>query len=364
MVAASKGSGSSFKDSYSATATFTGGFCDPSDVTIVGLDCPVEDWNEDLADDLRLAAAPPTQALVDSILAVGVRDEVKVTKRRGIVLVVDGRRRVQAARAANAILKKKKADPSEFVQIPIVPDKSDDQEITVRIGNEHRADDPPWIKARNAARLRDRGRDDATIRAVFGVEPVTLKNWASYMDLDPAIQAQVESGAIPFAVGFEIGKLGRGEKNAQTLALDTLRNMGAQLSGEQGRANVKAVAEQVRSGALKTPPPPPKKAATAPATSTGPVAPAAPEKAPAGPRNRPPAVVTDARLKPGAIQQAVAILEPTPDEPHDSPDLALAWKLARIYAGQDTTADGLADWPEVQKVFRVVLGETKKGAKK
>jgi ParB family chromosome partitioning protein len=361
VVAANKGSGSSFKDSYSATATFTGGFCDPSDVTIVGLDCAVEDWNEDLADDLRLAAAPPTQALVDSILAVGVRDEVKVTKRRGIVLVVDGRRRVQAARAANAILKKK-TDPSEFVQIPIVPDKSGDQEITVRIGNEHRADDPPWIKARNAARLRDRGRDDATIRAVFGVEPVTLKNWAAYMDLDPAIQAQVESGAIPFAVGFEIGKLGRGEKNAQTLALDTLKNMGAQLSGEQGRANVKAVAEQIRSGALKTPPPPPR-AALVP--SHNPAAPAAPGTAATAPQApparpaRPPAVVTDARPRPAVVGRILAILEPTPAEPHETDQIALAYRIAAFYAGQDPDLEGLAQWPDVQSAFRKALAMKK-----
>lgn len=367
-MATTKTGGASFKDSYGVQSTFTGGFCDPSDVQIVGVDLPVEDWNEDLADTFRATADDPGfQRLVDSILQVGVRDEVKVTKRRGLVLVVDGRRRTQAARAANALLKKRKADPSEYVLIPIVPDKSSDSEITVRIANEHRKEDPPWVKARNAGRLRDRGRDDDTIRAVFGVEAVTLGNWFAFLDLDPSIQTMVEKGEIPFAVGHQIGKLGKG-KDRQILALDTLRNMGASLTGDTGKANVKAVVGRVKSGEITKPPPPPApkaQAALTPSHVSAPVpvkVPAAPSAAP-GPKaakDPAPPVVTDSRLRPAVVGRILAVLEPTPAEPHETDDLALAWRISAVYAGQDPTLDGLSKWPEVRECFRKAMAMGKK----
>lgn len=332
----------SFKDSYGAASEFKGGMVPPEKIQIVGLDVEPEDWNQDLWDKDRLALSrasldtPEGQAFVDSILRYGVTDEIKVKRRREVTLAVDGRRRIMGARRANQILTAQKA--KHRILVPIVIDQTADQTVAMRLGNVHRLDDPPYVKAAQAEALRRQGVADKDIALLLGCTLPTLGNWKAYMQCVPEIRRLVEmpdAGAepLPFAVAYEIGKIGPSEKAKQLAALEALKKGGAKLTGETGRANANAVAKRQRE-------------------------PRAPNS-----NSTPAPIVTAAAFKPTTINALLAVLEPTADEPWDDDFERLAYQIALVLAGQDPDAEGLKEWKGIHIAFHQALGLGKRGKK-
>lgn len=398
-----------FKETFGADSTFVGGNLDPATVGIVGLspehpqylagvDVPLEDWNADLWDAARLtmAATDPIDPvkLIKTVDMGGSIDPIKVVKRRNIVLASNGRRRILAARAANRILVQRGESVDALIELGAVVDKSRDVEVSVRVANAGRLDDPPWISAANAARMLGRGKDEDQIAAILEKEPNTIANWLAYAAiLDPKIKTQIEDPAIPkadrlpFAIGVELAKgtdpgngqaAGVDEYRAQNQALDYLRTSGAKLTGEKGRENAKAVIRAVKAGTLGSEAPavdngppsspggdmtPPAPQAASSAPSTGPNPPAAPKdqtpptnagKAPSTRGNV--QIVTQApKLSWPAIRELGAQLEPSPSAPHTTDAERVTHAVFMVLTGQDPTADGLNPWPTIQAKFRKVV---------
>jgi hypothetical protein len=363
-----------------------GGNLDPDTIGIVGLDpkhpmyregvdVPIEDWNQDLWDAARLSLALSDpidpEKLIKTVNMGGSIDAIKVTRRRDLILSVNGRRRILAARTANRILVKRGENVDSLIALPVIVDRSTDLEISVRAANEGHLDEPPYIKAANAARLRVRGKDDEAIQAVFGVEMNTLQNWFAYAEnLSPDIKARIEQGnkkdRIPFAVGVELAKhSGPGEHVKQVQALNYLCDSNAKLKGEIGRENAKAAIRAAMAGTLlsqgasveseqgadesvdqspddsRTPPAPPSETRTRGGAT--------------GQRNPPGLVTATPKLSWPAIRQLAAHLEPSPSDPHKTEADQVAHGIFQVLTGADPTAEGLAKWPRIQEKFRKVV---------
>lgn len=173
---------------------------DPDDVTIIGID--TNDGPEHYLYDERVKL-PLDEAMVLNVMALGVREPVSVTvdgkgdKKR--ILVVDGRRRVMHARAANKRLKK---DGEPLVMLPVWPGKGLDEEKTMAIAvslNEIRVQDPVMIKAAKAARMKARNHSNADIARAFGMDEQTIWTWLRIETLSPAVKRAI-NGGIPGVV--------------------------------------------------------------------------------------------------------------------------------------------------------------------
>lgn len=376
-------SGKSFKDTYDVSSTFTGGFKPPEEIMIVGVDVPLEEWNQDLWDEARLVWAKQNpldpKDLIQTTSMGGSIPPVSVVKRHDMVLCVEGRRRILGARAANKLLIKDGALPEQLIELALFIDKAGDLEVSVRIGNSGRLDDPPWVDAKNAARLRARGKSDAQLMSIFHVAAmVTITNWFHYLDCIPEIQALVESRSLPFAIGIEVGKLGKGEKTKQTLAMACLQAVGANLKGEDGKANARAIVKAILDGTvtkvsdvLRDTPPPPPQVQAPPLPGTGPdLAPLLPtgRTSVSGPKtetgrktqDKPPSqsvtpIVGQKKLAPAKAAQITAALEPSQDGEFegfwDEPEM-IAFKVMAVVTGRDPSAEGLKRWPNVYKSFK------------
>lgn len=382
-------SGKSFKESYGVTSTFTGGFIAPEELVIVGLDIPAEDWNQDVHDEARLTYSVDsiTDAGIEAMIRFGCVDEVKVVKRRDMLLVVDGRRKVMTARKANERLAAGKS--TNRIQVPIIPDKGDSQAVTMRLGNAARLDDPPWAKAEQAAhlvRLGECTRENVHLAMV--VDPVTARNWFYYLDLIPEIKDLIKSNKVPHAIGIEIGKLGKGEKTRQTLALAALQAAQANLRGEEGKTNARAVVKAILDGKLTKvsdvlqggtttqPPTPPDLSSIKTDVNNvskqldnvldkvlGPKTPEPKESKPKVPsRGGGLQVLTQVKLSPEKIRRVTAALEP--DQSGDYEGFAdeaemIAYRVMAVVTGRDPHAEGLARWPSIMRAFKAVVPSSK-----
>jgi hypothetical protein len=198
------------KESYKAKSKFTGLMIDPDDLTIVGLDCKVSPGLEDFADPPERLAAPIDPEMVLNVSECGIITPVKIKRIHGRseTFVVEGRRRVRAAREANKALRK--AGDHNFVQVPCVPESRADVVTVAIVGNTFGLQETPIMRARNAERLRSRGFTDDQIMAKMGVQKPTLATWALLLQASPEAQEAVANGkAVATEVVKEVRKAKR-----------------------------------------------------------------------------------------------------------------------------------------------------------
>jgi len=184
---------------------------DPDDLIIIGLD--TKDGPEHpLYDEGRLKASIP-ESMVKNIMAEGVIESISITKVGDTAVVVDGRRRVRCARAAN---KRLKAKGEETIKVPCLVKRGDDTSLMGILisGNEHRLDDSPIARAMKAQRLKDRGRNLAEIGVYFGVSSTAVSNWLKVLDCIAAVKRAVEAGIISMSAAVELADLSPEEQKA------------------------------------------------------------------------------------------------------------------------------------------------------
>jgi hypothetical protein len=393
-----KNSQALFKDGYGASSTAIVGNVPPEKILIVGVDVPLSEVLQDLWDEARLiwSQANPIdpQKILATINLGGHLPAVEVVKRGGLVYCVEGRRRVLGARAANQLLIKGGALPEELIELTVIPSaKGGDLEICVRVGNAGRLDDPPYVSAKNAQRLRSRGRDNAAICTALSVTPVTVQNYFLYLDVDPAIRALVEDPTLPkdqrlpFVLVVELGKLcnpddpedtrGPEQYARQNQALAYLRATGARLSGERGRENAKAVVRAMMAGQDLSAATVPTDESTdqddpillqVPVGTPGiegltetPAQPAIRQRGGATGQRNPatppsgPAMNTGWKMSPGAQREVLARLEPTAGKPLTDEADQVAFAIMAVITGQDPEGLGLKKWPYVLAAFKGVL---------
>lgn len=190
-------------------------YLNPNHITIVGIDTEATDETTLYDERIDLDVDPN---LVKNIIVYGVQQPVLVREESGEFIVVDGRQRVRAARAAN----KQLGSAGEVqVKVPVVSVNGDDKRVTgiMISSNEQRRDDDVLIKARKALRMLDMVGDKADVALAFGRTTQTINAWLRLANADLAVHEAIENGQISASAGVEIAGM---DKTEQAAAVEKL----------------------------------------------------------------------------------------------------------------------------------------------
>ncbi len=187
-------------DAYGAAGKSNVLFFDPDTLTLV------TDPSHPLFD--RRALLPYDEAMVRNIRHHGVLETILVYKdpETGAVMIVDGRRRVIAAREANRRLRDEGLPP---VMVPALPKRGKMVNMAGAMvaTNEHREHDTPINRAEKMQRLRDLGYDDEQIAAEFRVEPPTVAASLRLLDCTAAVRDALEADQITVSHAMKLARL-------------------------------------------------------------------------------------------------------------------------------------------------------------
>ncbi len=199
-------------DGFTRVDAFT---ADPDRLTIV------LDKTDPLYD--QRAEEPACESLVRNILKRGVKQPVLVVRRGNEYAVVDGRRRVVAAREANRRSKEEGGLPIRVpVRLEYAHEAGDLLGILITC-NENRKDDGPIQRAEKVRRYLDYGRSEDNAAVEFGVSKMQIKKLLALLTLAPEIMKGIQKGIITATAAMEFAGLGHDEQRAamQRVAADT-----------------------------------------------------------------------------------------------------------------------------------------------
>lgn len=184
----------------------------PDDLVIIGLD--TEDGDTHPLADPR-AHGPADPALVRSIIRHGILEPVVVRKGpNGRAEVVDGRRRVIAARAVPSV------DPEAKIVIPVIVRDGDDLAAAGAMvaANEIRQEDSYASRASKIARLQEMGMSIDDVAVEFGASGQTIRNILKLAAAAKSVRDAVDRGKISATAGYRIATLKTEEEQAAALA--------------------------------------------------------------------------------------------------------------------------------------------------
>ena len=194
---------------------------DPDTLVIIGLDTD-DGPDHHLYDERIKRKGYVPEAMVKNVMELGIIETVSVTKVGNQGVVVDGRRRVLAARKANQKLTARGEEP---VLVPALLKKGDEEGLmgVLISGNEHRLDDDPITRAEKAQRLKDRGRNNTQLGVYFGVSGTAIGNWLKVLDCIPVVKNAVRAGKLSMSAAIELADL---EPEKQKEALEKMLESG------------------------------------------------------------------------------------------------------------------------------------------
>lgn len=183
---------------------------DPDKVVLVtDPDHPLYDERAKLAPDKRL---------VQSILDRGVIKPIVVRRNGQYIEVVDGKRRVTAAREANRLLREQMAEP---IMVPGIVRGGDDSDLygVLVAANEFSLGDSIQAKARKAQHLLNLCQDEDRVANAFGVTVQCLHNWQKIMGLDPAVRKAIDEGKLSASAALALSSVDRAEQKLKLAEL-------------------------------------------------------------------------------------------------------------------------------------------------
>lgn len=181
----------------------------PDDLVIIGLDTDHEEGEHPLWDE-RINL-PLDESLIRNITVFGVIKPVIVRKNGKVPEVVDGRRRVRAAREA---LKRQRESGQVELVVPVIAQRGEDLSTfgVMVLANEFRVDDGMLGKARKLAHLLRMGASTADAAITFGVTEASIRNWTKLLDCDPQILEAVDNDQLPASAAADLAVLPREEQ--------------------------------------------------------------------------------------------------------------------------------------------------------
>lgn len=212
---------------------------DPHDVVIVGLD--TEDGKDHYLYDERIHL-PLDPDMVANIRVYGVIKAVRATKDGDRVLIVDGRQRVRACRAAWELARKAGEEPP---RLPVDMMRATEQ-FTFGVSsaaNGFTQAETPLQRAERAQRLLTMSGDPQHVAVTFGIKRAQLDEWLSLLTVAPAVRKAIDAGEVSPSAGAKLAKLAKDDQVAQL----------AQLREQGVKPTTRAVANKVRASKGKAP---------------------------------------------------------------------------------------------------------------
>ena len=211
----------------------------PADLKIIGLDTEHKEgehplWDSRIEEDVD-------EHLVKSIMLLGIIQPVKIREEGSEVYVVDGRRRVRAAREA---VRQQEEAGLLVMKVPTLSEVGEDGRVVgvMLASNELRKGDSIPTKARKAMAYYGLVKDWETVAITFGVSRTTIANWRKLMEADPGLLQAVEEKKISASAAYQIASL---DRDKQKEALKSMLDAAAQEAGQDPskRAAINAVTE-------------------------------------------------------------------------------------------------------------------------
>lgn len=171
---------------------------DPAQLLIVGVDFG---GPGDVGYDERILLPEAwDEQLVESIIQDGVQQVVKARKDGERYVVVDGRRRVMHARAAN--LRMQAANPGikadDLIRVKTEIVRGDEISLfgIQELANAYRVSDPEIVQARKIQAMLNKGMDEKAIQLKLGISKAVLSDRLKMLQLAPPAVEAVVSGEI------------------------------------------------------------------------------------------------------------------------------------------------------------------------
>lgn len=187
-------------------------YVSPEKLVLIGLD--TEDREEHPLYDERVFL-PDDENLMKNIMVYGILQPIRVRKEGGRILVVDGRQRVKAARAA-AKLQGEAGEVS--VRVPTLEVKGADDKMVTGImisTNEQRQADDALTRAFKAVRMLQQTGDMDAVCIAFGRTSVTINNWLKLAEARPEVHEALKAKKIATQAAIEIARLDRDQQLEQ-----------------------------------------------------------------------------------------------------------------------------------------------------
>ena len=181
----------------------------PNELVIIGLD--TDDGPEHELWDARINEPEDSdalQALARNIATRGVLQPIVVRKDGNKAQVVAGRRRVRAARIANATIL---ADSKNMVLVPAQRRQGDALDMVGALvsENEHRQADAFLERATKALKMRTLGANMKEVAEAFNVQTAAVRRWFRVLELDEEILQAIRDGGIAPYAAMELSTLPR-----------------------------------------------------------------------------------------------------------------------------------------------------------
>ena len=201
----------------------------PEDFVIIGIDTDHKSRSEHPLWDKRIEL-PLDEAMVRSVMAVGVLEPVKIRKNGDVPEIVFGRQRIRAAREANKRLIEKGDKP---IVVNTTTVRGDDRTMLGLMVTENalRNDDSMSAKAELLKDLVDAGYSDKECATFFGVTQTAIRNWKKLFDCAEEVMEAVSTGELSASAAADLAVFPAEE---QASKLEELRQQAA----ESGKAKI------------------------------------------------------------------------------------------------------------------------------
>jgi len=195
----------------------------PEDFVIIGIDTDHASRQEHPLWDKRIEL-PLDEAMVRSIMVVGVLEPVKIRKNNGVPEVVFGRQRIRAAREANKRLIAKGERP---IVVNTTTTQGDDRSMLGIMITENaiRNDNSMKAKAELLGELLDEGFSDKECATFMGVTQTAIRNWKKLRECSEEVMDAVNSGELSASAAADLAVFPVEEQAKQ---LEDLRKQAAE----------------------------------------------------------------------------------------------------------------------------------------
>lgn len=223
---------------------------DPFKLLIVGVDFG---GPGDVGYDERVKL-PLEENLIESILQDGVQVMVKARTDGERYVVVDGRRRVMHARAAN--LRLQAANPGikaeDLIRVKVELVRGDELAVfgMQEIANAYHVSDPPMVQARKIQLMIDKGMDVKRIGLKFGLTKEVVEDRLKLLSLAPEAVVALEQNEVTANAALGLAEISMAD---QVRVLAKVRDEAVAEGRKAGKLSTTAVTNAARDVRAATP---------------------------------------------------------------------------------------------------------------